>query len=100
MSPETIAAYGGLIANAAILLAGIWAYLSQRAKLKEERDARLKAEAATAKKDELDALRLTIEALQSENSRLRSRVHELETELDELRGGRPRRHTGELKPIL
>ena len=60
-----------------------------------------------ARKDELDELRaiittqgVTITELRSELERKEKRIEELESEVFELRGGKPRRHTGELKPIL
>jgi predicted RNase H-like nuclease (RuvC/YqgF family) len=61
----------------------------------------------SAKKDDLDALRVIIDAqgktiaeLRAEIERKEKRIEELESEVFELRGGKPRRHTGELRTIL
>lgn len=69
-------------------LAGIGAFLTAAAALLTAGYSALKARAEhqrTAKKDDLEALRLIVNELQEENGRLVARINALETENVELR---------------
>ena len=56
--------YAAVITALVALLGGVWAYLTQRAALAEERSKRLALEAMTARKDEFEHQAAIIETLQ------------------------------------
>ena len=64
MPTDPTVAYAGLITALGTLLAGVWAYLNQRAQLREEREKRKALEAHTARKDEFEHQQTLIETLQ------------------------------------
>jgi uncharacterized protein HemX len=64
MPPETIAAYAALVTAIGTLCAGGWAYLQQRAQLRDERDKRRALEKQSARKDEFEHQQALIETLQ------------------------------------
>ncbi len=83
--PSSLADYAAIILACGSLLGGIWAYLNQRAALADERDKRKALEKASARKDDLDALRAIIGELRAELSDVRDENEKLHIENRSLR---------------
>ena len=102
MPPETIAAYAAIITSIGTLLGGGWAYLYQRAQLREEREKRKALETSTARKDEFEHQQTLIETLQrameaqnTRHERERAEWHDERAELTKAMAGQNARHERE-----